>query len=343
MRFDRHPIVVAFTAVPLLVISLSSSTSAAATAVGDSQHATSPRAHAIRPVVYTLALEDQILAFLRYLPVSFVPRVTKPVRKRPTPTTTTTTTTTTSTTTTTTTIPSSTTTTVLGSSPTNTPVTTTTLPTTTTTLRKRPTLPKRKPTTLAPFSVAKNGHYVWRFPSLPRQFKSQWNPATYNVILEGALMRFQSDHGLPTTGQMNGVTWSALVAAGRSRDFDHLSYNVVVVDQALPQKLHLYENGKVTFSTVVNTGIAVSPTANGTFPVYLRYVTTTMSGINPNGTPYHDTGIPWVSYFNGGDALHGFIRSTYGWPQSLGCVEMPFAEAHVLWPHTPIGTLVTVF
>ena len=91
-----------------------------------------------------------------------------------------------------------------------------------------------------------------------------------------------------------------------------------------------------------NTGVSAAPTALGTFPVYLRFTSQTMSGTEPDGTHYSDPGIPWVSYFNGGDALHGFIRSSYGWPQSLGCVEMPFASAATVWPHTPIGTLVTV-
>jgi lipoprotein-anchoring transpeptidase ErfK/SrfK len=49
-----------------------------------------------------------------------------------------------------------------------------------------------------------------------------------------------------------------------------------------------------------------------------------------------------VSYFHGGDALHGFIRPSYGRPQSLGCVELPPAHAEVVYPYTPIGTLVTV-
>jgi len=61
--------------------------------------------------------------------------------------------------------------------------------------------------------------------------------------------------------------------------------------------------------------------------VYLRYLTQTMSGTNPDGSHYADPGIPWISYFDGSSALHGFIRATYGWPQSLGCVEMPFASA----------------
>ena len=50
----------------------------------------------------------------------------------------------------------------------------------------------------------------------------------------------------------------------------------------------------------------------------------------------------WVSYFHGGDALHQFYRASYGWPQSLGCVEMTLSDAKYVWPYTPIGTLVTV-
>jgi lipoprotein-anchoring transpeptidase ErfK/SrfK len=67
-----------------------------------------------------------------------------------------------------------------------------------------------------------------------------------------------------------------------------------------------------------------------------------MSGTNPDGSHYSDPGIPWVSYFHGGDALHGFIRPGYGYPQSDGCVEMPISNAAVVFPLTPLGTLVTV-
>ena len=49
-----------------------------------------------------------------------------------------------------------------------------------------------------------------------------------------------------------------------------------------------------------------------------------------------------MSYFNGGDALHEYPRGGYGYPQSLGCVEMPLSEAASVYPYTPIGTLVDV-
>jgi lipoprotein-anchoring transpeptidase ErfK/SrfK len=95
-------------------------------------------------------------------------------------------------------------------------------------------------------------------------------------------------------------------------------------------------------TALVNTGIPAAPTATGTYPVFEHLPVTTMSGTNPDGSHYSDPGIPWVSYFNGGDALHGFIRPGYGYPQSLGCVEMTYADAGKVYPYTPIGTLVDV-
>ena len=69
---------------------------------------------------------------------------------------------------------------------------------------------------------------------------------------------------------------------------------------------------------------------------------TSLGGTNPDGSHYEDPGIKWVSYFNGGDALHNFDRASFGTPQSLGCVELPLASAAEVYPYTPIGTLVTV-
>ncbi len=278
-----------------------------ASALGSRPGAVNPRT-----VRYTVVLEDQLLANLRFLPVSFVANSPKP------PTTTTT---------------SSTTTTTVATTTTGTP--TTTPPASATHATTRPVSP------VSPVSL-RAGHYVWRFAKLPGAFKSNWSVGTLNVILKGALMRFQAQHSLPVTGNMDTTSWIALVSAALRHQYSNETYNVVVVSRSLPQRLWLYRNGQQSFSSPVNTGISVAPTAPGTYTVYLRYAVTTMSGTLPDGKPYHDTGIPWTSYFNGGDALHGFIRSTYGWPQSLGCVEMPFPEAKVLWPYTPLGTLVTV-
>jgi lipoprotein-anchoring transpeptidase ErfK/SrfK len=52
--------------------------------------------------------------------------------------------------------------------------------------------------------------------------------------------------------------------------------------------------------------------------------------------------VSWVSYFNGGDAVHYFPRGSFGFPQSLGCVELPYTAAKQAYPYLPYGTLVTV-
>jgi peptidoglycan hydrolase-like protein with peptidoglycan-binding domain len=187
-----------------------------------------------------------------------------------------------------------------------------------------------------------NGTFTWAYPNLPTTLSSQWRLGSDNAILRGAVMTFQSQSSLPTTGEADATTWSDLLSAVAASRVDPVSYNYVEVAMTSPEILTLYVAGHVRFHTLVNTGISVAPTATGTYPVYVRYLTTTMSGTNPDGSHYSDSGIPWVSYFNGGDALHGFIRSTYGWPQSLGCVEMTFASAQTVFPFTPIGTLDTV-
>ena len=191
-----------------------------------------------------------------------------------------------------------------------------------------------------------NGTFTWAYPNLPPTLSSQWMLGTDNVLLQGALMTFQSQSDLPTTGEIDATTWSDLTAAANADTVDPATYNYVDVNEnagnSINETLTLFVAGKVTFQTPVNTGIAAVPTELGTYPVYERFLSTTMSGINPDGKPYHDPDIPWVSYFNGGDALHGFIRASYGFPQSLGCVEMPFTSAKTIFPYTPIGTLVTV-
>jgi hypothetical protein len=186
------------------------------------------------------------------------------------------------------------------------------------------------------------GIFTWRFPSLPTSLRSLWGVGSDNIILHGALMNFQYLHGLPTSGEIDPATWNALVNAANIHQVDPATYNFVVVSESSPETMTLYLDGVMKYRALVNTGIPQAPTALGTYPVYLRYTSQTMSGTNPDGTHYADPGIPWISYFNGGDALHGFIRSSYGYPQSLGCVEMPFASAAIVWPHTPIGTLVGV-
>jgi len=186
------------------------------------------------------------------------------------------------------------------------------------------------------------GTFAWRWANQPTSLTSLWTPGTDNVITRGAVMNFESQHNLTTDGLAGPKVWTALLAATAAGQGNALPYGYVLVSESLPETATVYQNGAETYETPVNTGSASVPTAQGTFPVYERFTSTTMSGTNPDGSKYVDPGIPWVSYFNGGDALHGYVRAAYGFPQSDGCVEMPIANAAIVFPQTPLGTLVTV-
>ena len=82
----------------------------------------------------------------------------------------------------------------------------------------------------------------------------------------------------------------------------------------------------------------------GTFYVYLKYESQTMVGEG-----YNQSGTPWVSYYNGGEALHGVpaymwgehpIYVQQGIPGSHGCIEharcrcqvsVDFAPSALVW------------
>ncbi|MGZ4176910.1 MAG: L,D-transpeptidase family protein [Solirubrobacteraceae bacterium] len=186
------------------------------------------------------------------------------------------------------------------------------------------------------------GTFSWKYPNTPAALKSFWKAGAYGTVTKGALMAFENDHGMTADGIAGPAVWKALISAALSGHGSTFGYTFVSVSVA-SQSLNLWHSGKtIISSTAVNTGIPSAPTATGTYPVYEHLTSTTMSGTNPDGSHYSDPGIPWVSYFNGGDALHGFTRASYGSPQSLGCVEMPFSVAGQVWPYTPIGTLVDV-
>jgi hypothetical protein len=177
----------------------------------------------------------------------------------------------------------------------------------------------------------------------PAALTSQWSVGSDNEIIDGAVRTFEYDHNLTMNGDAGRKVWSPLLTAIAKGERNQHGYTYVWVTQRGSEHLVLYHNGHVAIRSAVNTGIAASSTADGTFPVYLRYTVTQMIGNNPDGTPYDDT-VYWVSYFNGGDAVHAFPRASYGWYQSLGCVELPSygSTAEDVWNLITYGTLVTV-
>jgi peptidoglycan hydrolase-like protein with peptidoglycan-binding domain len=163
-----------------------------------------------------------------------------------------------------------------------------------------------------------------------------------DVTTKGALEVYQADRGLEATGEPNSATWASLLYDETVYRRDPISYTWVTVSETLPETLEVHEGNRVVFSTPANTGVPGAETEQGIFPIYARYVSTTMAGEDVDGTKYDVPDVPWVNYFNGGDAVHGYPRESYGFPQSNGCVELPIEAAHTVFGMLAIGDIVEV-
>jgi L,D-transpeptidase catalytic domain/Putative peptidoglycan binding domain len=163
-----------------------------------------------------------------------------------------------------------------------------------------------------------------------------------DATTKGGLEVYQEDRGLEVTGEPNRATWESLLYDETNYKRDPSSYTWVSVSESLPETLEVHRGRHVVFTTPVNTGVPGAETELGIFPIYARYVSTTMSGTDVDGTKYVVPDVPWVNYFNGGDAVHGYPRESYGFPQSNGCVELPIEAAHTVFGMLAIGDIVEV-
>jgi len=185
-----------------------------------------------------------------------------------------------------------------------------------------------------------DGGFSWR-GSYPSALTGLWRPGQPGVILTGALVAFQADHGLPMAGTITRRLWRALLRAVARGERDPHGYSYALADQARPETLTVWHDGHVVVRGLANTGTAVTPTVVGTFPVYLRNRFQVMRGLMPDGSPYADP-VQFVSYFHGDYAVHSMNRPSFGWPQSLGCVELPLSVARQVWLYLSYGSLITV-
>lgn len=184
------------------------------------------------------------------------------------------------------------------------------------------------------------GAYSWQ-QGYPATLTSMWNPGGPNLILKGAVMAFESQHGMTIDGAVSPALWASVFSAVARGAVNQDGYTYAIASKSLPETLTIWHDGRVVMHSLANTGIPVSPTVDGTFPVYQRFRFQIMQGTNPDGSSYADP-VSFVSYFNGGDAVHYFPRGSYGFQQSLGCVELPYTSAERAFPYLTYGSLVTV-
>ncbi len=186
------------------------------------------------------------------------------------------------------------------------------------------------------------GTFTWKNETLKSILGQSFASSSFSTVTEGAIMTYQATKGLTIDGIAGPQVWNSLESDLANHQSNQNGYINITVEKRQPQQLKVWRDGKVIYSSLANTGVSAAPTPNGTWPIYLRFTSQTMEGVTPWGEQYSDTGVPYVSYFHGGDAIHGFWRKSFGWPQSLGCVELPVSNAKTVYSLVAYGTLVTI-
>jgi len=184
------------------------------------------------------------------------------------------------------------------------------------------------------------GTFSWQ-SGYPSVLHTLWSEGSDNMIVTGAIRAFQNQEGLTMDGEAGQQVWADLLKAVADGHDNGDGYTYALASQSEPETLTIWHDGREVLQSLANTGIPAAPTADGTFPVYEKLQFQIMQGTNPDGSQYADP-VYWVSYFNGGDAVHYFDRGSYGFQQSLGCVELPESSAETAYNYLSYGSLVTV-
>lgn len=99
------------------------------------------------------------------------------------------------------------------------------------------------------------------------------------------------------------------------------------------QMVIAYEGAEPVRGFVVSTGLPGTPTVTGTFHLYIKVRSQTMSGGSPAlGTYYNLDNVEWVQYFYADYGFHGtYWHNNFGTPMSHGCINMTNADAKWLF------------
>jgi lipoprotein-anchoring transpeptidase ErfK/SrfK len=104
------------------------------------------------------------------------------------------------------------------------------------------------------------------------------------------------------------------------------------------QRLTAYVGNTPVRSTLVSTGLPATPTPTGRYRIYVKYVSSSMSGPG-----YYLPNVPYTMYFYRGYGIHGtYWHSNFGHRMSHGCINMPTSEAQWLFSWASVGTLVNI-
>jgi lipoprotein-anchoring transpeptidase ErfK/SrfK len=112
------------------------------------------------------------------------------------------------------------------------------------------------------------------------------------------------------------------------------------------KRLYVYDRAVRVRTFLISAGAPATPTPTGTYAIYAKYTSQTMSGPNADGSRYVQPNVPWINYFYSDFALHGnYWRPTsyFGSVHSShGCVGLMTSDAAWVYDWAPIGTPIVI-
>ena len=87
------------------------------------------------------------------------------------------------------------------------------------------------------------GSFAWRYANTPPELQALWQPGQPNQVTRGAVMMFESEHGLTVDGFAGQQVWGALLSAAVAGTRHSAAYSYVYVHRNIPQKLTLWSAG----------------------------------------------------------------------------------------------------
>jgi lipoprotein-anchoring transpeptidase ErfK/SrfK len=152
----------------------------------------------------------------------------------------------------------------------------------------------------------------------------------------GQLLRIRSwDEPLPQPSSTGGeAAVSDVPAANPQIEPSQVLTGEKWIDVDLSeQTLTAYQGDTVVKSFLISSGLPTHPTVTGTFHIWAKVASQTMTGgSRAAGDYYNLPNVQWVQYFFEDYSIHGtYWHNNFGHPMSHGCVNMQTEDAQWLF------------
>ena len=144
------------------------------------------------------------------------------------------------------------------------------------------------------------GSFTWRYGKTPGALKALWSSENERpVIVRGAIMAFESKHGMTTDGFPSMSVFRALLRDELAGRHAQGGYSYVYVTETLPETLTLWHDCGQHPRTLVNTGGPGSRLSltSAPFPVWYLHLWPRRRCTDESRRPHYanDPGGPWVN------------------------------------------------